>query len=606
MRIKSIRIQNYKTLKDIELQDLRNFGIIIGQNMSGKSNVFEAMKFLHDAADKLLEDLFREKISFCDIVWRKMLNENILFMIQIELDENRRDELLKKAIGDKKDDRQERIYDSYFLQCLYYELVINMSDNPKYTEVLKTDNVDDIDRQVIFISKILQEQTRKVLTRVNNIQNSLSSVLQGQAFNNNLSTKGNPYTFPQLRLFFDHERSYSPASLDEEIINMAGDFFKKFKWLGPSRKVKDFSEISGSRNINIDASNLSEVLNTIRNNELTQFDTLEKYISELIPNIEHLLTPVSQGKTTIGLHEKGQESSIIYDLRNISAGTKNLLSLLAFLYTSEEASVLFIEEPENNLHARALRLLCNIIRGQSKNKQILITTHSPTALLGFSIDNIYLCKRDRDGNSTVSKVTSDDAQKIIEELGICPSDFLDHALIVFVEGEYDVEIYKTFAKKTNFNSEDICYIPTDGWKNMDYHANASVLEKRNVCPKIIAIFDGDTEQNRHEKNRMLHRMHVRKENIITLTKKEIECYLLDADAWFKTFPQLGISKDKLNSLFEQIENNDKPKEQMDKIMVDLGIGPYTKEKAVQIAEKMETTPNEIKQILERIRVVKNS
>lgn len=45
MRIKKLRIRNFKSLVDFQLDTLPKFGVIVGPNASGKSNIFEALEF---------------------------------------------------------------------------------------------------------------------------------------------------------------------------------------------------------------------------------------------------------------------------------------------------------------------------------------------------------------------------------------------------------------------------------------------------------------------------------------------------------------------------------------------------------------------------------
>ena len=47
MRIKKIHIQNYKSLVDFKLEDIKPFTAFVGPNASGKSNFFEALEFLN-------------------------------------------------------------------------------------------------------------------------------------------------------------------------------------------------------------------------------------------------------------------------------------------------------------------------------------------------------------------------------------------------------------------------------------------------------------------------------------------------------------------------------------------------------------------------------
>ena len=46
MRIEKIGISGFKSLKNFELSDFGNFGIFAGANGSGKSNFFDALKFV--------------------------------------------------------------------------------------------------------------------------------------------------------------------------------------------------------------------------------------------------------------------------------------------------------------------------------------------------------------------------------------------------------------------------------------------------------------------------------------------------------------------------------------------------------------------------------
>lgn len=47
MRIKHLHIKNFKSLVDFKLENLPSFGVIVGPNASGKSNIFEALEFVN-------------------------------------------------------------------------------------------------------------------------------------------------------------------------------------------------------------------------------------------------------------------------------------------------------------------------------------------------------------------------------------------------------------------------------------------------------------------------------------------------------------------------------------------------------------------------------
>lgn len=47
MEIKNLKISNYKSIKQIELENINPFSVFVGPNAAGKSNVFEALEFLN-------------------------------------------------------------------------------------------------------------------------------------------------------------------------------------------------------------------------------------------------------------------------------------------------------------------------------------------------------------------------------------------------------------------------------------------------------------------------------------------------------------------------------------------------------------------------------
>jgi AAA15 family ATPase/GTPase len=46
MFLRSIEIQNYRSLEQVRLDNLQQFNVLIGRNNAGKSSVFEAISWL--------------------------------------------------------------------------------------------------------------------------------------------------------------------------------------------------------------------------------------------------------------------------------------------------------------------------------------------------------------------------------------------------------------------------------------------------------------------------------------------------------------------------------------------------------------------------------
>lgn len=85
MNINNIYINNYKSLIDFEIMDPRSFTVFFGSNASGKSNLFEAMEFVHRLL-KYGSKLVRDNYSFDEIFPFRSLLKSDKIEIEIKAD----------------------------------------------------------------------------------------------------------------------------------------------------------------------------------------------------------------------------------------------------------------------------------------------------------------------------------------------------------------------------------------------------------------------------------------------------------------------------------------------------------------------------------------
>lgn len=604
MRIKNIKIENYKSLKNVEIKDLSNFVAFIGPNMAGKSNIFDALWFLHEGSMQNLKYAIEQRGNYEDTVWHKDTSEIIKLELSFNLDEALRDKLLKPLLDKKDQSTQKRIYNSHFLRELRYELRLAFREiNPFYAEILSTANIDTAKSNLIIIEKRLDlDGQRCISKKINDLRIQFEKLLKGNDLGMLGSSKPPPWYDDSFKLAFYSDYNRFSEGPEDKIINILFSYIHSWRRLSPYRNIPNATRISSSTILKPSASNLTDIIHTLSSNDPDKFDKILPLLTCVIPDIKRLSTPVTQDTITAGLYEIGQPSSIFYKLSSFSAGIKNVLSIIVLLMASKDNGLVLIEEPEIHLHPSAIRnLVDNVLREHASNKQILFTTHSPTALINFNINNIFLVTRDDTRNTQIEVLSSENVVEVIEQLGIRPSDSLDYDMIIFVEGPYDADIYRVFAKKMNIDANSFCYIPTEGWTSMKYYANASILQKRRVKPNIIAVFDGDIDKKptaKREKEKMLTKMNIPEENIFSLSLGEIECYLLNIETWYKTWPNLKIAKDELKQKFDEIIKSDKQKEQMEKLMKHLGLGDYTRKTAIKLVDNMSSIPPEIERILE--------
>ncbi len=111
--------------------------------------------------------------------------------------------------------------------------------------------------------------------------------------------------------------------------------------------------------------------------------------------------------------------------RSLSDGTLRFLGILTALLTAPEHTLVLIEEVENGLHPTRVRLLTEILESAAskRNVQVLATSHSPTVLRALSAESLgaaVVFGRLPDGAGTVMRRLKDLPQfsEIVERRGI--------------------------------------------------------------------------------------------------------------------------------------------------------------------------------------------
>jgi predicted ATPase len=116
------------------------------------------------------------------------------------------------------------------------------------------------------------------------------------------------------------------------------------------------------------------------------------------------------------------------DWSQLSDGTRRIFNIISTINGSDR-HLTFLEEPENGVHPDQLYLLMDFIKEQSKEKQIIITTHSPEVLniLGKEeLDNIIVTRFDDEKGTQMHHLSAEKIKKGIaymSEEGLALKDF---------------------------------------------------------------------------------------------------------------------------------------------------------------------------------------
>lgn len=87
----------------------------------------------------------------------------------------------------------------------------------------------------------------------------------------------------------------------------------------------------------------------------------------------------------------------------LSEGTFKTLALVFYLVT-DKSPIMMLEEPEVCVHLGLLNSIVELIRIYSKNKQILISTHSDSVLDKLELENVFRVRREPTKGTIVSSI----------------------------------------------------------------------------------------------------------------------------------------------------------------------------------------------------------
>jgi len=77
MRIESIKLQNFRAFKDVEMRDIPQFCVVVGANGTGKSTLFDVFGFLKDCLTFNVSKALQSRGGFNEVISRESENRTI-------------------------------------------------------------------------------------------------------------------------------------------------------------------------------------------------------------------------------------------------------------------------------------------------------------------------------------------------------------------------------------------------------------------------------------------------------------------------------------------------------------------------------------------------
>jgi predicted ATPase len=397
--IRRIRIDGYKSLRGVELA-LRPLTLIIGPNAGGKSNLFDALGLLSRMATRpSLADAFREhrgdpleafyygEEGLAGLLRR----DHVEFTMEVDVELSdtairRAEQLMDIYRGGNGELRPAKSSRRITERLLRYRLTVAI--HPK-TGVLRVQ--DESLRALTEVGGELRpdERRRPFLERIGN---RLRLRMEGQARPMEYEI-GLNHTIVSLPVYPPHYPHL--VAFREELASWQFYYFEP-------RQMREESPVKEVEVLTPSGGDLAAFYYTLQRRDPLQFDNLQRVLRALVPSVEGFSTELTdEGKVRLKIREGGVD----FSARLISEGTLRLLGLIAILSPSNPAAVIGLEEPENGVHPRRLKIIADLLREASRRRQVLINTHSPL-LPDYLGDEALLvrCVR-RDGSSSFKELT---------------------------------------------------------------------------------------------------------------------------------------------------------------------------------------------------------
>jgi len=147
-------------------------------------------------------------------------------------------------------------------------------------------------------------------------------------------------------------------------------------------RLREYQESDSGDVLKRDGSNAAAVLKRLEDAEdKIAFERVQGLLSEAVSGIVGIEHVAVGQKGTIGFRQDiGAESAWTFEALNMSDGTLRLLGLLLAVYQDNRSPLIAIEEPESSVHPAITELIVQVLVDAARERQILITTHSPDLL----------------------------------------------------------------------------------------------------------------------------------------------------------------------------------------------------------------------------------
>ncbi|MBQ2613360.1 MAG: AAA family ATPase [Methanobrevibacter sp.] len=373
MHITNIKIKNLKTFKDVSL-DLNRFNVIIGASGCGKTNFVEIFELLKDISQN-----FHNAIKKHGGIYVKNLNTDEDSYLKCRF-EKQNDEITLNDSGTTLD-----------FTGLDYEIGFRIDE--KSTKVLNE----------IVRLKFNTDKSGKENTII--IKNNNGEITAEFLNDTDLNIQD---IFPDILLDIVSQRfkSDNTALINSALSSLPfewGDLFKNIaSYDFDAKSIKKIGTVKNDLKLTRHGDNLAKVLEKILADEKKDFMAL---YTDMLPHIlDVAVENILSENHYFTIKEDSGNAEIPAPFVSDASCTV-MAMIIAFYFENNE--IILIEHPERHIHPPMIPKLMAMMESV-KDRQVIITTHSPDVLKYAEPEDIFHISRDEKGFSHIGKITDNE------------------------------------------------------------------------------------------------------------------------------------------------------------------------------------------------------
>ena len=414
MKLKKIKIENFRLLKDFELNLKDDLSLIIGKNNCGKTSILVILNKILNSSKIMWEDVnlsnqreLYENIKDSTKVIDRF--ESIRLQLFIEYNDNDNYTNIQKFIMDLNPENN--------IIILEFVVLIDENKISKLQDFILQKNLNDFNSFSKFMKKnfseffTLQKYSKRYDPDLQNVTEDKSEQLENKDIQKLIKITG----IQADRAVSNNDKNHALSSLTEQYYNIyklnkkeKNEVFEKLQNAVETADRELYSIYNGkSKDSQDEIGIFSEIINVIRK--------YGGYDGELQIAIESSISEKNLLSGNTELYYKQGDNSSLPETYN-GLGYLNLIGILFEIETKiielysdpADINILYIEEPEAHTHPQLQYIFIRNIKEHirkhrelflnEKNKsiQVILTSHSSHIVSECNFDDIIYLKREKD------------------------------------------------------------------------------------------------------------------------------------------------------------------------------------------------------------------